>query len=406
MAKTDDYNKKRMRYQRLLVVSLIFVSFLFGWAFGHLDFQRNMFGYIPGQTDKSKRPNFELFWSAWDKVTSQYDGPIDSQKLLYGAITGMVNALGDPYTAFFTKSESEKFNDELEGTISGIGAEVGMKGERPIIISPITDSPAKKAGIRAQDIILKIDDTDTKNMDINTAVSKIRGQAGTTVKLTIQRGDKTLEFSIKRENIEVKSVSYEIKEGNIGYVQISRFDSNTSSLLKAANKDLRSKNVKGIVLDLRNNPGGYLDAAVDVASEYIEKGTVVIEKKNDSNKKEEYKSTGKGTYTDASIPMVVLVNGGSASASEIVAGALQDYKRAILLGEKTFGKGSVQAVENLGGGNTLHITIAHWYTPKNRSINKEGLNPDNKVELSDEDYQNNRDPQLDKAIEYLKSKIK
>lgn len=397
---------KRELNKKLLIGALIFLSFLFGWAFGHLDYQRSSYGYIPGLPTSSKdRPDFDLFWRTWDRVTSDYDGEVDYQKLLYGAIKGMVTALGDPYTVFLTSDESEKFNEELEGTVTGIGAEVGVKEDRPIIISPISDSPAQKAGIRAQDIILKIDDTDTKNMDLNTAVSKIQGKEGTNVKLVIQRGDSTLNFDIKREKIEIKSVRSEVKEGNIGYIQITRFDSNTSKLLKQAHKDLRDKKVKSIILDLRNNPGGYLDAAVDVASEYIKDGTVLIEKRKENGKKEEYKANGKGLFTDTNIPMVVLINGGSASASEIVAGALQDYSRATLIGEKSFGKGSVQTVENLGEGTTLHLTIAHWFTPKERSINKEGLKPDIEATLSDDDYKNDRDPQMEKAINYLKEKL-
>jgi carboxyl-terminal processing protease len=288
-----------------------------------LDFQRQRVGFSP-TADRKGNANFDVFWQTWDKVTQQYDGPLDYQKLIYGAIDGMVKAVGDPYTAFYTPEESKQFDSELEGSISGIGAEVGAKDDRIEIVAPIENSPAQKAGLKPQDIILKIDDADTKGMDLGTAVSKIRGDEGSKVKLKIQRGSNTFDVEITREKVEVKSVKWDVKEGNIGYIQITRFDTNTSSLIINAADDLKNKNVKGIILDVRNNPGGYLDAAVNVSSQFIKNGLVVSEKRTDNSKKEEYNASGRGKLTD--IPLVVLVNGGSASASEIVAGAIQDSK--------------------------------------------------------------------------------
>lgn len=406
--KNDLTSQKRRRNAKILTGSIIFLAFFFGWALGHLDTQRQTKGYIPGlESSSSSRPDFSLFWSAWDQITQNYDGELDYTKLIYGAIDGMVKSIGDPYTMFLTPEQSKQFDQDLEGSITGIGAEVGIKDDRAIIIAPIADSPAQKAGLKPQDIILKIGDTDTKGLDLNTAVSKIRGEAGTKVNLTIQRGDKTLTFEIVRSKIEIKSVRWEIKDNNIGYIEISRFDSKTSDLIKNATTELKDKGVKAIILDLRNNPGGYLDAAVDVSSQFVKNGTVVTEKRTvGKEKKEEYQASGNGKLIDPNIPMVVLVNEGSASASEIVAGALQDQKRAILIGEKTFGKGSVQSVESLGQGSTLHITIAHWYTPNGKNINKEGLSPDITIKLTEDDANNNRDPQLQKAIDYLRSKIK
>jgi len=398
----------KKRNSKILVGSIIFLAFLFGWAIGHLDAPNVSKDYITGlETSNNKRPDLGLFWSVWDQITQNFDGKLDYNKMIYGAIDGMVNSVGDPYTMFLTSEQSKIFDDDLEGSISGIGAEVGMKNDRAIIIAPISDSPAQKAGIKPQDIILKIDDTDTKGIDLNTAVSKIRGKVGSKVKLEIQRGDKTLNFDITRAKIDIKSVRWEIKDNNIGYIEISRFDSKTSDLIKEAATDLNNKNVKAIILDLRNNPGGYLEAAVNVSSQFIEKGIVVTEKRTvGKEKKEEYQASGNGKLIDSNTPMVVLVNEGSASASEIVAGAVQDYKRAILIGEKTFGKGSVQAVESVGQGATLHVTVAHWYTPNGKNISKEGLIPDINVKLSDEDFIAGKDPQLQKAIEYLNSKIK
>jgi len=385
------------------------LSFVFGWAFGHLDLQSQLNGGTTTVINKSTNTtvDFGIFWQAWDKVTSEFDGKVDYQAMINGAVSGMVNALGDPYTVFMNADQSKSFDAELEGSITGIGAEVGIKNNRVIIVAPIDNSPAEKAGIKAQDTILTIDGTDTTGMDLNTAVSKIRGDIGTKVKLQIQRGDSKIDFEITREKIDTKSVKWEIKDNNIGYIEISRFDSNTTELTKQATAELSSKGVKAVVLDLRNNPGGYLDAAVNVASEFVKSGTIVTEKPTSRTGKEnKYSASGKGKLTDTNIPMVVLVNGGSASASEIVAGALQDNNRAILMGEKTFGKGSVQAIENLTGGASLRITIAHWFTPNGKNISKEGILPNTEIKLTEDDFKANKDPQLDKAIEYLISKIK
>jgi carboxyl-terminal processing protease len=407
MSEFSEQQKVKKRNSKILIGAIIFLVFLFGWACGHLDAQRQMKGYIPGISVQKNQAGFDIFWNAWDKITQNYDGKVDYNKLIYGAVDGMVKAVGDPYTMFLDSEQAKKFNEDLEGSISGIGAEIGIKDDRVIIVAPIGGSPAQKAGLMPQDIILKIGDTDTKGMDLSTAVSKIRGDVGTKVKLTIQRGDKTRTYEITREKIEIKSVRWEVKSGNVGYIEISRFDSKTKNLLKEAIEDLKDKQVKAVVLDLRNNPGGYLDTAVDVGSEFIKKGLVIVTEKREtgSGKREDYRSSGKSKLTDSNIPMVVLVNEGSASASEIVAGALQDYHRAILIGEKTFGKGSVQSIENLGQGATLHITVAHWYTPNGKNIGKEGLRPDITVKLTEEDAKNNRDPQLDRALLELKNRI-
>jgi len=400
---------RQQKNSKILIGAVIFLSFVFGWAFGHLDLQSQLNGGTTTVINKSTNTtvDFGIFWQAWDKVTSEFDGKVDYQAMINGAVSGMVNALGDPYTVFMNADQSKSFDAELEGSITGIGAEVGIKNNRVIIVAPIDNSPAEKAGIKAQDTILTIDGTDTTGMDLNTAVSKIRGDIGTKVKLQIQRGDSKIDFEITREKIDTKSVKWEIKDNNIGYIEISRFDSNTTELTKQATAELSSKGVKAVVLDLRNNPGGYLDAAVNVASEFVKSGTIVTEKPTSRTGKEnKYSASGKGKLTDTNIPMVVLVNGGSASASEIVAGALQDNNRAILMGEKTFGKGSVQAIENLTGGASLRITIAHWFTPNGKNISKEGILPNTEIKLTEDDFKANKDPQLDKAIEYLISKIK
>ena len=325
--KKEDWNIELTRQQKnskILIGAFIFLSFTFGWAFGHLDFQSIKTGSSATIINKTSNSSvdFGVFWQTWDKIVSEFDGKVDYQAMVNGAVGGMVNALGDPYTVFMNADQSKSFDAELEGSITGIGAEIGNKDNRVIIVAPIDDSPAMKAGIKAQDIVITIDGTDTTGMDLNTAVSKIRGDIGTKVKLQIQRGDAKLDFEITREKVDTKSVKWEVKDSNIGYIEISRFDSNTTSLTKQATSELADKGVKAIILDLRNNPGGYLDSAVDVTSEFLKNGTVVTEKPTTRDGKEQkYSASGKGKLTDTNIPMVVLVNGGSASASEIVSGA-------------------------------------------------------------------------------------
>jgi carboxyl-terminal processing protease len=382
------------------------LTFIFGWILGHQDARFGRIGFTPqliGRGSTTGSADFSIFWRTWDLVEKNFDGKIDYTNMVYGAAKGMVSSLGDPYTAFLTPEEANQLQDDLSGTVSGIGAEVAVKNGKITVVAPVDNSPAKKAGVMSGDIILKIDDASTEGMDVNTAVSKIRGQAGTKVKLSVQRGSTTKEFEITREKITVKSVSSEIKNNNIGYVKITRFDENTDADLKNTLSDFQSKNIKKIIVDLRDNPGGYLDQSVSVASEFVGNGVIVSEKKDFSGgKPSEYKALSGGLMTGSDVKIILLVNGGSASASEIVAGALKDHNRATLVGEKTFGKGSVQEIEDLAGGAKLRVTIAHWYTPNGKNISKEGIAPDVEVKLTDADFNANRDPQLDKALELLK----
>ena len=368
-----------MKNKKNFIIS-VFLAFLIFSGGYFLGYQRSLptGGLLPQITNKfSAQPvDFGLFWKAWDTVTSKYDGDLDPQKMLYGAISGMMEATGDPYTAFLNPDEAKLFEEDLNGTFSGIGAEIGIKKDRLTVIAPLDDSPAKEAGLRAGDLINKINDESTLGMSIDEAVMKIRGEKGTEVKLTIARSGEEQEIAIKRANIDVKSVKYSV-EDSILIIKVSRFDENTVTLIREAENYGVSQNVKGVVLDLRNNPGGLLDSAIDVSSEFIEKGIVVIEKEEKKNKSRNYKASGKGKMIDRDkYPLIILVNEGSASASEIVAGAIRDNGRGQLLGEKTFGKGSVQEIIKLPGGSELKITVAHWYTPKDVNISKEGLQPD------------------------------
>jgi carboxyl-terminal processing protease len=384
----------------LLIIFALFFYFL-GYLVGHenLVFEKNYKPVIVNkELLKPRTVDFGIFWDAWNKVTANYVGTVDYQKMVYGAVKGMVDSLGDPYSVFMEPSETQSFMEDLSGQVSGIGAELDVVDNQLTVISPIIGSPAEKAGLKPQDQILKINNESTDGMSLDTAVSKIRGKAGTKVTLTINRSGfespQTLE--ITRENIQIKSVNWEIKSDNVAYIQISQFGDDTSDLMQQAAKEINDKHPKAIILDLRNNPGGYLDKAVDVASLFMPSGVVVQEKDKNGNITEE-KTTLEPILQ--SYKVIVLVNGGSASASEIVAGALQDAGRATLVGEKTFGKGSVQDLENLAGGATLKITVAKWLTPKGRTIDKVGLEPDVTITLTEDDTKAGRDPQLDKALQ-------
>jgi len=385
------------------IIILILGSYSLGFWAGKKTYLSGA-GFTPRIINKEYSPSeidFSLFWHVWDLVKEKYVGPIDYQKMFYGAISGMVNALGDPYTAFMNPEEAQTFTNEMKGTFEGIGAEVGIKNNQLLIIAPLEDSPAKKAGLLSGDKILKINGQDTTGLSLSEAVSKIRGPKGTEVKLLISREgfSEPKEFTIVRDLIKVKSVSWEMKNSEIAYIRLRSFDENSANEFKDAATEILAKNPRGIILDLRDNPGGYLDSSVEIASEFIPKGVIVYEKFKDGRKKE-YKATGNATLEK--FKLVVLINKGSASASEIVAGAIKDYRRGTLVGEQTFGKGSVQDLDELKGGAAIRITIAWWLTPSGRSINEEGIKPDMVVKMTEKDYNQNRDPQLDKALELLK----
>ncbi len=335
-----------------------------------------------------------------DVLARRYDGQIDRSKLLDGAKSGLVNSVGDPYTTYLDAKSAKELEDDLNGTISGIGAEIGIKNGRLVVIAPVADSPAEKAGLKAQDRILEIDGHDTTGMALDEAVGKIRGAKDTQVKLTISRNNGSpQDLTITRTIVTVSSVKSELKAGQVGYLQISRFGSDTASKLDQAISDLKKRGANRYVIDLRNNPGGYLNTAVDVASQFMSNQVVVDERKG-SKVIESFKAKPGGQLVGARL--VVLINNGSASASEILAGALQDHGVAKLVGETSYGKGSVQEVVKLAGDAELKVTVAHWYTPKGKNIDKAGIKPDVVVKLEAADYDAGRDPQLDKAIELLK----
>ena len=334
-----------------------------------------------------------LVQKTFQELKANYDGSLDSSKLVDGAARGMVAAAGDRYTVFMDKTEAEDFAKQLSGEVSGIGCEIGVRSNQPTIIRVLTDSPAEQAGVKANDVIIAVNGESVVGQDSSAVAEKIRGEAGTSVKVKVMRGETAQEFTITRAKISDPSVRWSVADG-VGTIIISRFDQDTGELARKAATELKSQGVRGVILDLRDDGGGYLDAARDVAGIWLDNKTVVTEKTN--GKVTDTVTTASNTIL-AGVKTVVLVNGGSASASEIVAGALQDYKVASLVGEKTFGKGTVQKLIDLPDGRELKVTIARWYTPNGKNITKEGITPDKKVQLTSDDMNAGRDPQADAA---------
>ncbi len=346
--------------------------------------------------------NYSSLGDLYGLMQRNFDGKLSAQAALDGARKGLVAAGGDPYTVYLTADEAKALNDDLDGHLTGIGAEIGIKNNLLSVISPIDDSPAAKAGLRAGDIIARINGEDTTNMSVSVAVNKIRGPKDTKVTLKIMRSGTPDPFdvTITRDDITTPSVKSSLKNGDVGYIEISRFGPDTADLVDKAATQLKAQGAKKVILDLRDNGGGYLSAGISVASEFLPAGQLVLEERTGGQTRDKDNATSGGQLIG--LPTIVLINGGSASASEIVAGALHDHHIAQLVGEQSFGKGSVQDIKELSGGAELKVTIAHWYTPGGVNIDKEGIKPDVEVKLTDADYNADRDPQLDKALELLK----
>ncbi|HYH74333.1 MAG TPA: S41 family peptidase [Candidatus Saccharimonadales bacterium] len=339
----------------------------------------------------------------YDVLRSGYDGTLDQEKLLDGMKAGLANATGDPYTDYFSPKEAKEFNEQLTGSFTGIGAELGEDEQGNVqVVAPIAGFPADKAGLRPKDIIVAVDGKTTSDMSVNEVVKLIRGEKDTKVTLRILRNNsEDVSLTITREEIKIPSVKWEILEGNVGYLQISQFGEDTVNLTQTAAQEFVEKNVAGVVLDLRGDPGGLLDAAVEVSSLWLPKGKTILTQKTGGVTTETY--TSRGGDTLSGIKTAVLIDAGSASASEIVAGALRDNKAATLYGEKSYGKGSVQQIHNLANGGEVKVTIARWYRPNGQNIDKKGIKPDKEIKMSDQDYEQKRDPQKDAAVKFIKS---
>ncbi len=390
-----------------IVVVLLIVSFIGGLYYGKhgYTFEPKTFRVV-NQKDRAFDVDYDLLWKAIGVVNDKYidKNSIDQQKVLYGAIRGAVAAAGDEYTQYFDPKELQDFRTELAGSFDGIGAEIGKKNGNIVIVAPLDGSPAERAGLKAKDIIVSVDGQSTADWSVEQAVSKIRGPSGTEVSLTIFREgqSQTQDLKIKREKIEVKSVKLEFKEQNgkkIAVIGVSRFGDDTKELFDKAVNDAVSAKVAGVILDLRNDPGGYLDTAVELASQWLEKDKLVVSEAHSNGTSIPYVS--KGYSRLAGIKTVTLINGGSASASEILAGALHDYKVSSLIGEKSFGKGSVQELIPLPDDSAVKVTVAKWITPNGKNLNKDGLVPDIEVKLTDDDIAQQRDSQLNRALEEI-----
>ncbi len=348
---------------------------------------------------QNKNIDFSIFWDAWDVLEKKYTlEPLDYKKMVYGAISGMVNSLGDPYTVFLNPTENDLFNQDMKGSFGGIGAEIGFRNGFLTIIAPLKGSPAEKTGIVAGDKIIKVDDKDISGLSIDEAVMLIRGEKGTKVKLTIfhKDEDKSKDIEVVRDIIVMNTVDWKMMDNKVAYISINQFKEDTGREFDAIIDKVLIEEPKGIVLDLRNNPGGFFNVAIDIASRFIDEGkTVVIQDTGKSQEK--YPALGGKRFDN--IPVTVLINEGSASASEILAGALKDDNGVKLVGKKTFGKGLVQEMEKLKDGSAIKVTIARWMTPSGLDINHDGIKPDTEVDISEDDISKNKDPQLDKALE-------
>ncbi len=387
-------------------VLLVAAAFGLGFYWGQ---QQSRLVPIEGVTNlelgKPAAADFSLFWDAWLRIQERYAkaSSTNPQDLVYGAIRGMVASLGDPYTVFLDPQQAKTFLEDVSGSFEGVGMEIGLKKGILTVIAPLEGTPAQKAGVKAGDMILKIGEKGTEGMSVEEAVTLIRGPRGSSIKLSIFRSnwDEPRDFEITRQIIVVPSVSWELQEGDIAYVRLFQFSQKAAGDFQKAAGEIERSSAKKIVLDLRNNPGGYLEIAQYVGGWFLERGqVVVIEDFAAEGEKEEYLSQGPSKLL--SYPLVVLINEGSASASEILAGALRDNRGVKLVGAKSFGKGSVQELERLRGGSSLKITVANWLTPSGKIINGQGLEPDVNVEALDGNGTEAKDPQLDKAIEIAK----
>lgn len=406
-----DINRIRRLILTIATISLIFFA---GYKVGSEGL--GLTGKFPqvsisrGQPVNRQDVDFSLFWKVWDTLeTSYFDKTkLNQADMVYGAIQGMVAALGDPYTSFLPPSENKVVQEDLSGTFEGVGIQIGFKGKQLAVITPLPDSPAEDAGVKAGDFIIGIKD-EAKDLDIGTfglslpeAVQAIRGRAGTKITLMLLRdgSDEAVEVEITRQKLEVPTLVLNFVD-DVAHLKLLRFGAETEDEWnKAVKSILAKKEVKGLILDLRNNPGGYLQASVDVASDFVKTGSVVVSEERGDGTKEDFRSEKIGLLTN--MPTVILINEGSASASEILAGALRDLKSIKVVGVKSFGKGTIQEPLQLEGGTGLHITVAKWLTPSGTWVNGTGLEPDVKIE---DDEKTTEDEQLQKAIETLNSNL-
>lgn len=401
------YSQRPKVFPKILV-TIIALAIGFG---GGIFFQKSK-NYTPvidnvinADKEKPEGVNFSMFWEVWDLLNQHFvdTNKLDTQKMLYGAIAGLVDSLGDPYTTFFEPKESEQFAQQIKGAFGGVGIEIGERNNVLTVIAPIKDSPADKAGILAGDTILKIEAESTAGMNVGDAVERIRGEKGTPVTLTIGRSSfkEPREFKLIRDTIKIPAVSWSMLDGNVAHLKVYVFNQNVDAEFKKAASEIVNSPAKKIILDLRNNPGGLLDSAVDLAGYFLDEGATVIIQRQADGKETIFRTDHKPMLK--TYPVVILVNKGSASASEILAGALRDTRHITVVGETSFGKGSVQNIFELPNGSSIKITFAKWFTPNGTSINENGIKPDIEIIKTDKDIEEKLDPQLEEALGIIKN---
>jgi carboxyl-terminal processing protease len=384
----------------LAKLACLIIVFFIGWLVGsgRISFDKlsNVNKNLPNQL------NFSSANQVYQYIKNDYDGTLTTNQILDGINQGLASSTNDPYTEYFNKTQAAAFNNEINGSFTGVGAQLGENNSNElIVIAPIAGTPAAKAGLQPQDIIAAINGQSTSGLTVDTAVTDIRGPSGSKVTLTIDRGNTVLNIKITRAQITIPSVTWKILPGNIGYMQVAQYGDDTSSLAQQAAQQFKSDKVKGVILDLRNDPGGLVTAAVNVSSLWLPQGQLIMQEKRGSEVLQTYTSTGNDILQG--LPTVVLINDGSASASEITAGALHDHGVAYIIGTTSFGKGSVQELDNLSNGGELKVTIAHWYRPDGKNINHIGITPDQTVQLSTAQLAAGNDTQQNAAISYINS---
>ncbi|HAI98169.1 TPA: hypothetical protein DCL30_01330 [Candidatus Peribacteria bacterium] len=408
------------RFLRLaILIVLPILTLTLGWQLGVRYEQKQLEGIserlellYSGKTasgtllaDPEKEVNLSLLWGVWRLLLQHYITPdqLDPATMVFGTVSGLVRAIGDPYTVFMTPTENKAFVQSLQGQLEGIGAELTLRDDRVIVVAPLKGSPAAKAGLEPEDIITKVDDASVEGETLNEVVQRIRGPKGTSVKIEVVREDalEPITITVVRASITVPSVEWEMKKtgsGTVGYIQLNQFGDHSITEVEDALRTLEKDKPDGLIVDVRSNGGGYLEGAVQIASMFLKSGKVVTVERRSGEPTNHYVT---GKPIDALTPMVVLINEGSASASEILAGALQDLERATIIGRKSFGKGTVQEVFDLPGSTSVRITTAKWLTPSGRDIGKEGIHPDFDVPRSREEAVNKIDPQLQAALDWL-----
>lgn len=390
--------RKKLALKIILIILAVAFVFSLGFSLGWGTSSGLKLYQIINKERKVENLDFALFWRVWDKIRSTYLYKYDDKNLFYSSIKGLVAGLNDPYSSFLDPSETKLFNEDMKEEFGGVGIEITMRDNKIVVVSALKNGVAEKAGIKTGDEIIKVDGKETKGQALMKVLTWIRGEVGTKVKLEINRVglDEPQEFELTRYNIKIESVKWDINN-DVAYVQISQFSEQTTILLNKATEEIIEKKPKGIILDLRNNPGGLFDSSIQIASLFIEKGVVVYERDNKNNDKG-YEVTGAAKLKD--FPLVVLINNGSASASEILAGALAYYKKGILVGEKTFGKGVMQSWDSFSDGSSLILTVAYWLTPGKIEIDKKGISPDVKI-ISEKTDCSNEDMVCKKAKEII-----